>query len=209
MLPPSRSAHRTAKSSMLMPVMASPISSEHSAKTLGSLKCVTALTMARARFAGSDDLKMPLPTKTPSTPSCMQSTASAGVATPPAAKFTTGNLPSRFVCIIKSKGAPHSLASVKTSSSSIVCSMRISWCKVRMCRTASTTLPVPASPFVRIMLHPSAMRRSASPRFRQPHTKGTLNLFLFTWLPSSATVRTSLSSMQSTPKCCNTWASTK
>ena len=31
----------------------------------------------------------------------------------------------------------------------------------------------PASPFVRIMLAPSAMRRSASPRLRQPHTKGT------------------------------------
>ena len=33
--------------------------------------------------------------------------------------------------------------------------------------------PAPASPFVRIMLAPSAMRRSASPRLRQPHTKGT------------------------------------
>ena len=39
------------------------------------------------------DLKMPLPTKTPSAPSCIMSAASAGVATPPAAKFTTGSLP--------------------------------------------------------------------------------------------------------------------
>mmetsp|Transcript_42085 Transcript_42085/g.132882 ORF Transcript_42085/g.132882 Transcript_42085/m.132882 type:complete len:308 (-) Transcript_42085:44-967(-) len=209
MLPPSRSAHRTAKSSMLMPVMASPISSEHSAKTLGSLKCVTALTMARARFAGSDDLKMPLPTKTPSTPSCMQSAASAGVATPPAAKFTTGSLPSRFTCCSRSKGAAISLASVKSSSSSMTITMRISLCKVRMWRTASTTLPVPASPFVRIMLAPSAMRLKASPKLRHPHTKGTLNLFLLTWLPSSATVRTSDSSMQSTPKCSKIRASTK
>mmetsp|Transcript_12360 Transcript_12360/g.33731 ORF Transcript_12360/g.33731 Transcript_12360/m.33731 type:complete len:303 (+) Transcript_12360:341-1249(+) len=209
MLPPSRSAQRTAKSSMLIPVMASPKSSDTSAKTFGSLKWVTALTMARARFSGLSDLKMPLPTKTPSTPNCMQSAASAGVATPPAAKFTTGSLPSRLVCIIKSKGAPISFASVKTSSSSMVCSMRISLCKVRMWRTASTTLPVPASPFVRIMLAPSATRRRASPRLRHPHTKGTLNLFLFTWLPSSATVRTSLSSMQSTPKCCKIWDSTK
>mmetsp|Transcript_59882 Transcript_59882/g.144657 ORF Transcript_59882/g.144657 Transcript_59882/m.144657 type:complete len:253 (-) Transcript_59882:96-854(-) len=165
--------------------------------------------MALARFWGSDDLKMPLPTKTPSTPSCMQSAASAGVATPPAAKFTTGSLPSRLVCCRRSKGAPISLASVKSSSSSMVVSCRISLCSVRMWRTASTTLPVPASPFVRIMLAPSAIRRSASPRFRQPQTKGTLNLFLFTWLPSSATVRTSLSSMQSTPSSWRTCASTK
>mmetsp|Transcript_39104 Transcript_39104/g.87851 ORF Transcript_39104/g.87851 Transcript_39104/m.87851 type:complete len:210 (-) Transcript_39104:388-1017(-) len=209
MFPPSRSAQRTARSSMLMPVMASPMSSETSANTFGSLKCVTALTMARARFSGQVDLKIPLPTKTPSTPSCMQSAASAGVATPPAAKFTTGSFPSRLVCCRRWRGAPVSFANVKTSSSSMVCKCRISLCRVRMWRIASTTLPVPASPFVRIMLAPSAMRRSASPRFRQPQTKGTLNLVLLTWLPSSATVSTSLSSMQSTPKCWRIWASTK
>ncbi|EGB06736.1 hypothetical protein AURANDRAFT_28695 [Aureococcus anophagefferens] len=49
--------------------------------------------MALARFMGSSDLKMPLPTKTPSMPSCIMSAASAGVATPPAAKLTTGSLP--------------------------------------------------------------------------------------------------------------------
>jgi len=37
-------------------------------------------------------LKMPEPTKTPSTPICIIKAASAGDATPPAAKFTTGNL---------------------------------------------------------------------------------------------------------------------
>ena len=47
-----------------------------------------------------------------------------------------------------------------------------------MWRTASTMLPVPASPLVRIMAAPSAMRRSASPRSRQPHTNGTLNCVL-------------------------------
>eukprot|EP00429_Kryptoperidinium_foliaceum_P129605 CAMPEP_0176272130 /NCGR_PEP_ID=MMETSP0121_2-20121125/45556_1 /TAXON_ID=160619 /ORGANISM="Kryptoperidinium foliaceum, Strain CCMP 1326" /LENGTH=208 /DNA_ID=CAMNT_0017612295 /DNA_START=235 /DNA_END=856 /DNA_ORIENTATION=+ len=52
MAPPSRSAQRTARSSMLMPVMASPMSSDTSAKTWGLLKCVTALTMARARLSG-------------------------------------------------------------------------------------------------------------------------------------------------------------
>mmetsp|Transcript_54421 Transcript_54421/g.154988 ORF Transcript_54421/g.154988 Transcript_54421/m.154988 type:complete len:266 (+) Transcript_54421:121-918(+) len=165
--------------------------------------------MALARLLGSSDLKMPLPTNTPSTPSCMQSAASAGVATPPAAKLTVGSLPSRLVCCRRSRGAPSSLARVKTSSSSMVCRRRISRWSVRMWRTASTTLPVPASPLVRIMLAPSAMRRSASPRLRQPQTKGTLNLVLLTWLSSSATVRTSLSSMQSTPSCWSSWASTK
>ena len=48
----------------------------------------------------------------------------------------------------------------------------------RIWRTASTTLPVPASPLVRIMAAPSEIRRNASPRSRQPQTKGTLNLCL-------------------------------
>src|SRR4030042_715397 len=53
------------------------------------------MTMALARRAGSSLLKMPLPTKTPSTPICIIRAASAGVAIPPAAKFTTGSLPVR------------------------------------------------------------------------------------------------------------------
>ena len=64
-----------------------------------------------------------------------------------------------------------------------------------MWRTASTTLPVPASPFVRIIAAPSAMRRSASPRFRAPHTNGTVNAHLSMWNSSSAGVSTSDSSM--------------
>jgi hypothetical protein len=56
-------------------------------------------------------------------------------------------------------------------------------------------LPVPASPFVRIMAAPSEIRRSASPRFRQPHTNGTLNACLSMWFDSSAGVSTSDSSM--------------
>src|SRR5260370_1063152 len=50
----------------------------------------------------------------------------------------------------------------------------------RMCLVASTTLPVPASPFDRIMAAPSAMRRSASPRLVAPHTNGTVNSHLST-----------------------------
>ena len=41
----------------------------------------------------------------------------------------------------------------------------------------------------------SAMRRSASPRSRAPHTNGTVNAHLSMWNPSSAGVRTSDSSM--------------
>ena len=65
----------------------------------------------------------------------------------------------------------------------------------RMCRTASTTLPVPASPFERIIAAPSPMRRSASPRLVAPHTKGTLKAHLSMWCASSAGVSTSDSSM--------------
>jgi hypothetical protein len=38
-------------------------------------------------------MKMPLPTKTASAPSCMTREASAGVAIPPAEKLGTGSLP--------------------------------------------------------------------------------------------------------------------
>ena len=41
--------------------------------------------------------------------------------------------------------------------------------------------PVPASPFVRIIAAPSEMRRSASPRFVQPQTNGTVNFHLSMW----------------------------
>ena len=52
------------------------------------------------------------------------------------------------------------------------------------------TVPVPASPLVRIMAAPSAILRRASPRLRAPHTKGTLKPCLSTWFSSSAGVRT-------------------
>ncbi len=50
----------------------------------------------------------------------------------------------------------------------------------RMCVTALTMSPVPASPLVRIIAAPSAMRRSASPRFVQPQTNGIVNCHLST-----------------------------
>ena len=79
----------------------------------------------------------------------------------------------------------------------------------RRWRTASTMLPVPASPLERIIAAPSEMRRSASPRFVAPHTNGTSKANLSMWWASSAGVRTSLSSTKSTPSACRIWASTK
>ena len=63
------------------PGIAPPSPRDTRAITSGSRKCVVAWTMAAARRAGSSDLKMPEPTKTPSAPSCIRSAASAGVAT--------------------------------------------------------------------------------------------------------------------------------
>ena len=129
--------------------------------------------MALARFAGSPLLKMPLPTKTPSQPSCIMSAASAGVAMPPAEKFTTGSLPFSATHFTSSYGAWSSLAAAKScSSGASPRGSAISAVTVRMWRTASTMLPVPASPLVRIIAAPSLMRRRASPRLRQPHTNG-------------------------------------
>ena len=59
------------------------------------------------------------------------------------------------------------------------------------------------------MAAPSEMRRRASPRFVAPHTKGTVNGHLSMWYASSAGVRTSDSSMKSTPSDWSTWASAK
>src|SRR5215472_2771713 len=155
------------------PRMASPSSSCASSTAFGSSKCVVAFTTALARASGSLDLKIPDPTKTASAPSRLTSAASAGVAIPPAEKFGTGSLPVFAICRISSKGAPNSFASCINSSSRMVVSFFIWLTIARMCRTASTTLPEPASPFVRIIAAPSAMRRSASPRLRAPQTNGT------------------------------------
>ena len=63
-------------------------------------------------------LKIPEPTKIPSEPNCIIKEASAGVAIPPAAKLTTGNLPSCAVSLTRSIGASIFLAYFHNSSSS-------------------------------------------------------------------------------------------
>src|SRR5579863_1046446 len=180
---------------MSSPGIAIPRSSLASSNFSGSLKKVVALTIALARASGSSLLKIPEPTKTASAPSCSTRAASAGVAMPPAEKFGTGSLPCSATHSTSSSGAPRFLASCTSSSLPRMVRCRISLTMVRMWRTASTMLPEPASPLVRIMAAPSAMRRRASPRLRAPHTKGTLKPRLAMWCSSSAGVRTSLSSM--------------
>src|SRR4051794_14198249 len=181
--------------SIAIPRIGAPRPFETSARILGSSKWVVAWTIALAMRAGSSLLKIPEPTNTPSAPSCITSAASAGVEMPPATKLTTGSLPSAATCFTSSYGAWSSLAATNSSSSRMPWSRRSSDSTARSCITAETTLPVPASPFVRIIAAPSLIRRRASPRFRQPHTKGTLKACLSMWFASSAGVRTSDSSM--------------
>ena len=143
-------------------------------------------------------MKMPEPTKTVSEPNCIIKDASAGVATPPAAKFGTGNFPIFATCSTKENGAPISLAAAIISSLSIVVSFLISLLTCLICRTASTIFPLPASPLVLIIAAPSPILLKASPKFLHPQTKGTLKSCFQMWLCSSAGVRTSLSSIKST-----------
>ena len=174
-----------------------------------SRKCVVASTMALARGAGSSLLKIPEPTNTDSAPSCMASAASAGVAMPPAQNSGTCSQPVSAISCTRGNGAFSFFAQSNSSAESAWVILRMSPMIERRWRTASTMLPVPASPFERIRAAPSAMRRSASPRLVAPQTNGTVNFSLSMWWASSAGVSTSLSSMKSTPSASSTWASTK
>ena len=107
--------------------------------------------------AGSDDLKMPLPTNTDCAPSCITSAASAGVAMPPAQNSGTGSSPRSATSCTRSSGALSSLAQRYSSSGPAVESVLMSPRIERRWRTASTMLPVPASPFERISAAPSPM----------------------------------------------------
>ena len=104
--------------------------------------------------------------------------ASAGVAIPPAAKLTTGSFFNSFISSKTFNGALNFLLRATTSFSSQAITSFNSLIIVRMCLTASTTLPVPASPFVLIIEAPSAIRLVASPNPVAPHTKGALKFCL-------------------------------
>ena len=113
-------------SSTLIPTIASPRPRDTLAMTSGSSKKVVALTIAAARSAGLPDLKIPLPTNTPSAPNCIIIAASAGVAMPPAVKRTTGSFPACATSLTSSYGACSSFAATKSSSSGKFCRRRIS-----------------------------------------------------------------------------------
>ena len=180
-------AARGLESSISMPVIGAPRSREAAATRSGSSKWVVASTTAAAVRSGSSDLKMPEPTNTPSAPSCIISAASAGVAMPPAENSdhgqpaVLGHVAHQVERRLEVLGGGGQLGLVERAPR-----RRISPPIERMWRTASTTLPVPASPLVRIIAAPSAMRRSASPRLVAPHTNGTLNAHLSMWWASSA-----------------------
>src|SRR5699024_9330932 len=93
----------------------------------------------------------------------------------------TGSSPASATSSTRAYGACSSFAATYSSSSLFAASSRI-WAEmVRMCLVASETSPVPASPLERIIAAPSVMRRSASPRFVAPHTKGTVKRCLSMW----------------------------
>ena len=119
---------------------------------------------ARAR-SGSSDLKMPEPTKYGLGAELHHQRGVRRRGDAAGAKCTTGRRPvlghvahelERRLQLLRRGGQ---LRLVQRAS------RRISPWIARMWRTASTTLPVPASPLVRIIAAPSAMRRSASPRW--------------------------------------------
>lgn len=71
---------------------------------LGALRLVVTLAVVLA-VDSRCTYKIPDPTNTPSLPSCIMSAASAGVATPPAAKLTTGRRFRRAVSLSRWNGA--------------------------------------------------------------------------------------------------------
>ena len=103
----------------------------------------------------------------------MASAASAGVAMPPAQNSGTGSQPVSATSCTSGSGACSCLAQSNSSAESAWVILRMSPMIERRWRTASTMLPVPASPLERIIAAPSLMRRSASPRLVAPHTNGT------------------------------------
>ena len=135
-------------------------------------------TIARALFAGSPDLKIPEPTKTPSMPSCIINAASERERLPPAAKFTVGNRPNFFEALLIVRRS-ESLSRTQTLRLRpwlvIVECLPLLLCSVSLLQLRSQ---FPLHLFVRIIEHPSAMRLNASPKSRTRDNTGTLNLCL-------------------------------
>ena len=103
------------------------------------------------------------------------------MAIPPAQNIGTGRRPVPAISRTSATGACSRLAQSNSSALSATVIRRMSPMMERRCRTASTMLPVPASPLERIIAAPSEIRRRASPRLVAPHTNGTVNCHLSMW----------------------------
>ena len=169
------------------PAMASPSSREAAATRSGSSKCVVASTIARARRCGIGGLEDPrahevaLGAELHHQRGVGRGGDAAGAeqhdGQPALLGHVAHQLERRLELLRRAWAAPSRRATR---------SRRISPVIRRMWRTASTTLPVPASPLERIIAAPSAIRRSASPRLVAPQTNGTLKACLSMWCASSA-----------------------
>ena len=164
------------------PGIASPSSAETSASTFASRKCVVARTIAfgarrriaRLEDARADEHALGAEPHHQRRVRGRRDAAGREVRHREPARARRPNGPVR-----RARRGPSPCLTSSSGRSSV--SRRISDVTERMWRTASTTLPVPASPFVRIIAAPSAMRRSASPRSRQPQTNGTRKACLSMW----------------------------
>ncbi len=156
-------------------------------------------------------MKIPEPTKIPSHPNDIKYAASAGVAIPPAAKLTTGSLPSFAVSLTISYETLNSRANLTKSWSSpesyIDFTILSSSFTFLMWVIASATFPVPGSPFVLIIAAPSSILLNASAKDLAPFTKGVVKSHFQIWWVSSAGVNTSDSSIISTSVSSKTLAS--
>ena len=160
----------------LMPTMASPRSSESAGNELGVPVVGHGLHDGRARaWQGRRDLKMPEPTNTPSAPSCIMRAASAGVGHAAGGEVHHGE---RARLVHLAQQLHGHLQALRLLEQLVVGAGRPRariWAHVSGACGArpAPRRRCPARPSCGSSLAPSAMRRSASPRSRAPHTNGT------------------------------------
>ncbi len=177
------SAPSAASWAMSSPRIGSPSPAEAAATRSGSSKWVVASTIARARRSRVLALEDPRADEVPLGAELHHQRRvgrrrdAAGAEQrhrqPPAPRRPRGRPRAA-----RRAPSPHSASSSAPSE----CSRLIPPVISRMWRTASTMLPVPASPLERIIAAPSPSRRSASPRLVAPQTNGTSKASLSMWL---------------------------
>ena len=140
-----------------MPGIAAPRSREAAATRSGSSKWVVASTIARRVRSGSEDLKMPEPTKFALGAQLHHQRGvggggdAAGAEQDDGQPAALGDVADQLERRLQFLGGGGQLRLARATGQAL----RISPVIMRMWRTASTTLPVPASPFERIMAAPS------------------------------------------------------